>query len=291
MTSVHYKGWLTIFTGVMQNLGQGWKKYCRVLTIAGSDSGGGAGIQADLKTIAANGCYGMSVITALTAQNTVGVTAIHPVPLDFVQQQMEAVLSDIGTDAVKIGMLYSAELIERIAEQLCRFKVQNIVLDPVMVATSGDSLLQDAAVMALKKYLIPLADIITPNLPEAGVLSGRDIQSEADLEQAAAGIATFGCRNILIKGGHFRDRNSDDLFYRADEERTVLLRGKRVETENTHGTGCTLSSAIASYMARGESIEEAVSLAKKYISGALVAGADYRLGHGHGPVHHFYKFL
>jgi len=267
------------------------KKYYRVLTIAGSDSGGGAGIQADLKTIAANGCYGMSVITALTAQNTVTVTAVHPVSLDCVQQQLEAVLSDIGTDAVKIGMLYSAELIERIAEQLRRFKVNNIVLDPVMVATSGDVLLRDDAVAALKKYLIPLAAIITPNIPEAEVLLGRKLSAMGELEQAAVRIAALGCRNVLIKGGHFQDRNSDDLLYLAAEKRSAVLRGRRVDTKNTHGTGCTLSSAIASFLARGRTIEEAVHLAKEYLSGAIKAGADYRLGHGHGPVHHFYKFF
>ena len=267
------------------------KKYCRVLTIAGSDSGGGAGIQADLKTISANGCYGMSVITALTAQNTVGVPAIHPVPIDFVQQQMEAVLTDIGTDAVKIGMLFSPELIERVADQLRRFNVRNIVLDPVMVATSGDTLLQDAAIDALKKYLLPLADIITPNLPEAGVLLSREIKTLAALEQAAAELADLGCRNILVKGGHLQDEESDDLLYLGDEERSVVLSGRRVETRNTHGTGCTLSSAIASFMARGKGIEEAVRLGKEYITGAIIAGAEYRIGHGHGPVHHFYKFF
>ncbi|RUM44412.1 MAG: bifunctional hydroxymethylpyrimidine kinase/phosphomethylpyrimidine kinase [Desulfocapsa sp.] len=267
----------------------GKKKYCRVLSIAGSDSSAGAGIQADLKTFGANGCYGMTVITALTAQNTREIMAIHPVPLDFVQQQMEAVLSDIGTDAVKIGMLYSAELIERIAQQLRRFNLKNIVLDPVMRATSGDSLLQDAAITALKKYLIPLADLITPNFPEAGGLLGRGIHADQNLEQVAAEIAALGCANVLIKGGHVRDQNSDDLLYLGDEERSVVFHGVRVDTDNTHGTGCTLSAAIAAYMARGKSIEAAVGLAKKYISGAIVAGADYRLGHGHGPVHHLYN--
>ncbi|MBW1750939.1 MAG: bifunctional hydroxymethylpyrimidine kinase/phosphomethylpyrimidine kinase, partial [Deltaproteobacteria bacterium] len=264
------------------------KQYCRVLTIAGSDSGGGAGIQADLKTISANGCYGMTVITALTAQNTVGVTAIHPVPVHFVEQQMEAVLTDIGTDAVKIGMLFSPELIKCVADQLCSFKIQNIVLDPVMVATSGDKLLLDDAIEALKEYLLPLADIITPNLPEAGVLLGREIKSLAELEQAAEELAGLGCSNILIKGGHLQNEESDDLLYLGDEKRSVLLPGMRVATHNTHGTGCTLSSAIASYMARGKEMEEAVLLAKEYITGAIIAGADYQIGHGHGPVHHFY---
>lgn len=261
------------------------------MTIAGSDSGGGAGIQADLKTISANGCYGMSVITALTAQNTVGVTAIHPVPIDFVRQQMEAVLTDIGTDAVKIGMLFSPELIKCVAAQLRRFKVKNIVLDPVMVATSGDKLLQDNAIEALKEYLIPQADIITPNLPETELLLGREVKSQNLLEQSAVELASLGCSNILIKGGHLEGNESDDLLYLGDEKRSVVMTGKRVETSNTHGTGCTLSSAVASFLAKGKGIEEAVYLGKEYTTGAIIDGADYRIGHGHGPVHHFYRFF
>jgi hydroxymethylpyrimidine/phosphomethylpyrimidine kinase len=268
-----------------------FKKYCRVLTIAGSDSGGGAGIQADLKTIAANGCYGMSVITALTAQNTVGVSGVHPVPVDFVRQQLEAVLTDIGADAVKIGMLFSSELIHCVADQLSTFKVKNIVLDPVMVATSGARLLEDDAVAALKKYLLPKVDIITPNLPEVEVLLGRHVGSLAAINQAAMELAGLGCRNILIKGGHLTGETSDDLLYQGRKEQTVVLSGSRVATENTHGTGCTLSSAMASFLARGKTIEEAARLSKEYISAAIIAGAGYQLGHGHGPVHHFYKFF
>ncbi len=267
------------------------KKYCRVLTIAGSDSGGGAGIQADLKTISANGCYAMSVITALTAQNTVGVNAIHPVPVDFVRQQMEAVLTDIGVDAVKIGMLFSPELIRCVADQLDRFDVEKIVLDPVMVATSGDKLLQDEAIQALKEYLIPRADIITPNLPEAEVLLGRTIQTSAEVARAAPELAELGCANILIKGGHFEDIASDDLLYLGAEQRSVVLQAQRIKTRNTHGTGCTLSSAIASFMARGEGVAEAVLLAKAYITGAVKGGAAYQIGQGHGPVHHFFKWF
>ena len=267
------------------------KKYHRVLTIAGSDSGGGAGIQADLKTFSANGCYGMSVITALTAQNTVGVAAIHPVPVDFVRQQIEAVLSDIGTDAVKIGMLFSPELIRCVAQELKRYKIDNIVLDPVMVATSGDKLLQDDAVAALKEYLLPMATIITPNLPEAGVLLGRNIEKPEEVAEAAAQLTSLGCANILIKGGHFEDGNSDDLLCLGAEQRSVVLPGERITTQNTHGTGCTLSSAIASFMAKGSNVEEAVLLGKQYITGAIAAGADYAIGKGHGPVHHFYRFF
>lgn len=266
------------------------KKYHRVLTIAGSDSGGGAGIQADLKTIAANGCYGMSVITALTAQNTVGVSGIHAVPVAFVQQQLEAVLSDIGTDAVKIGMLFSPDLIHTIAEVLDTFQVGNIVLDPVMVATSGDKLLQDDAIEALKTALIPKADIITPNLPEASVLLGREINSLGMLNQAARDLCQLGCKNVLIKGGHLEGQESDDCLYLSETDEMIFLPAKRIATNNTHGTGCTLSSAIAANIARGYGVVEAVQKAKEYIHGAIAAGADYLIGSGHGPVNHFYKF-
>ena len=267
------------------------KHYHRVLTIAGSDSGGGAGIQADLKTISANRCYGMSVITALTAQNTLGVTAIHAVPVDFVAAQMDAVLSDIGADAVKIGMLFSPELIRTVADGLRRHGAKNIVLDPVMVAQSGDKLLQDEAVAAIKEHLIPLADLITPNLPEASVLLDREITSEADLSAAATDLAAMGAGNVLIKGGHLESENSDDCLYLGDEQRLVTLEGERVVTRNNHGTGCTLSSAIAAYLARGEDMETAVRLGKDYITGAIQAGAAYEIGRGNGPVHHFFRFF
>ena len=270
---------------------QAKKHYHRVLTIAGSDSGGGAGIQADLKTISANRCYGMSVITALTAQNTLGVTAIHAVPVDFVAAQMDAVLSDIGADAVKIGMLFSPELIRTVADGLRRHGAKNIVLDPVMVAQSGDKLLQDEAVAAIKEHLIPLADLITPNLPEASVLLDREITSEADLSAAATDLAAMGAGNVLIKGGHLESENSDDCLYLGDEGRLVTLAGERVVTRNNHGTGCTLSSAIAAYQARGEDMETAVRLGKDYITGAIQAGAAYEIGRGNGPVHHFFRFF
>ena len=265
------------------------KHYHRVLTIAGSDSGGGAGIQADLKTIAANHCYGMSVITALTAQNTLGVSAIHAVPVDFVAAQMDAVLSDIGADAVKIGMLFSPELIRTVADGLRRYGAKNIVLDPVMVAQSGDKLLQDEAVAALKQHLIPLADLITPNLPEASVLLDREILSEDDVAAAAVDLAALGAGNVLIKGGHLESENSDDCLYLGAEGRLVTLAGERVVTRNNHGTGCTLSSAIAAFLARGEDMETAVRLGKDYIAGAIQAGAAYEIGRGNGPVHHFFR--
>jgi len=266
------------------------KTYPRVLTIAGSDSGGGAGIQADLKSISANGCYAMSVITALTAQNTVGVTSIHPVPVSFVSEQIDAVLSDIGADAVKIGMLFSPELITAVAEGLKKFNMTRVVVDPVMVATSGDKLLQDDAIEALKKELLPLADIITPNLPEASVLLEREITGLDMLGPAARDLCKLGCKSVLIKGGHLEGQPSDDLLYLQREQKMLSLPGKRLETNNTHGTGCTLSSAIAAYLARGCGLTEAVKNAKEYISGAIAAGAAYSIGKGHGPVHHFYRF-
>ena len=269
---------------------QNKRTYYRVLTIAGSDSGGGAGIQADLKTFAANGCYGMSVITALTAQNTQGVTAIHALPPSFAVEQMTAVFTDIGADAVKIGMLYSAELIEAVAEGLNQFRARNIVLDPVMVAQSGDKLLQDSAIQAVKDHLMPVADVVTPNLPEAEVLLGRKIESFEDVKRAARELASNGGRSILIKGGHMAESNSTDLLYLTEEDRFVILEAERIDSRNNHGTGCTLSSAIAANMARGSDIEEAVTKAKTFISNAIRAGAAYKIGHGHGPVHHFFEF-
>jgi hydroxymethylpyrimidine/phosphomethylpyrimidine kinase len=266
------------------------KHYRKVLTIAGSDSGGGAGIQADLKTFSAIGCYGMSVITALTAQNTRGVNGIHAVPPAFAVQQIEAVFSDMGTDAVKIGMLYSAELIEAISEALKKHNARNIVLDPVMVAQSGDKLLQDDAIEAIKTHLMPLADVVTPNLPEASVLCGRQLKQWSDIENAAATLAQHGSRSILIKGGHGDENQSTDLLFLASENRFVRLAADRIKTNNNHGTGCTLSSAIAGYMAGGNDIEAAVKKAKTFMNQAIAAGANYKLGHGHGPVHHFFQW-
>jgi hydroxymethylpyrimidine/phosphomethylpyrimidine kinase len=266
------------------------KQYCKVLTIAGSDSGGGAGIQADLKTFAAIGCYGMSVITALTAQNTRGVIGIHAVPPDFAVQQIEAVFTDIGADAVKIGMLYSAELIAAVAEALKKHGARKIVLDPVMVAQSGDKLLQGDAVDAIKAHLMPLADVVTPNLPEASVLTGHPLQNWKDTERAAEILAKHGSRSILIKGGHGAENKSSDLLFLAGENRFIRLEAERIATRNNHGTGCTLSSAIAGYLAKGNDIEVAVQKAKAFISRAIAAGAQYQIGHGHGPVHHFFQW-
>jgi hydroxymethylpyrimidine/phosphomethylpyrimidine kinase len=264
------------------------KTYKRALTIAGSDSGGGAGIQADLKTFSALGCFGTAVITALTAQNTVAVTGIHPVPPDFITQQIDAVLTDIGTDAVKIGMLHSPAVIAAVADALRRHGAANIVLDPVMVAKSGDKLLRDDAVQALRSFLIPLADVITPNLPEAGVLLGREITNENQMADACQELVTLGCRAVLLKGGHLVSSGSPDLLYVTGDPEPVRLDADRIDTPNSHGTGCTLSSAIAAGLAQGLGVVEAVHRAKDYLLQALKAGAGYTLGKGHGPVHHFY---
>jgi hydroxymethylpyrimidine/phosphomethylpyrimidine kinase len=266
------------------------KKYRRVLTIAGSDSGGGAGIQADLKTFAANGCYGFSVLTALTAQNTQGVTAIHAVPANFVEAQMDAVLTDIGADAIKIGMLFSAELIEVVARRLKKHGTSNVVLDPVMVAQSGDKLLQDNAIAAIKEHLIPLADIITPNVPEAEVFLGRKIDDTSCMAEAARDLARFGCQSVLVKGGHLAENCSTDFLYMTPKNRLIEYTAEQVDTINNHGTGCTLSSAIAAQLAHGYDIQTAVGKAKDYITAAIKTGAHYVLGKGNGPVHHFYKF-
>jgi hydroxymethylpyrimidine/phosphomethylpyrimidine kinase len=264
------------------------KKYYRVLTIATSDSGGGAGIQADLKTFSANGCYGMSVLAALTAQNTAQVTGIFPVPPEFVARQIDAVMTDIGTDAVKIGMLYSQDLIAVVAERLAYYQVKNIVVDPVMVSKSGARLLQADAVEALKTLLFPLAALVTPNLPEASDLLGRPVEKAEDMETACRDLAGFGPRAVLLKGGHLEGKQSPDLLYHGGG--FSYFTSERIETRNTHGTGCTLSSAIAAGLAKGMDIASAVGAAKKYIGAAIEAGALYAIGKGHGPVHHYHAF-
>ncbi|ALG68856.1 bifunctional hydroxymethylpyrimidine kinase/phosphomethylpyrimidine kinase [Beggiatoa leptomitoformis] len=266
------------------------KYYKRLLTIAGSDSGGGAGVQADLKTFSALGCYGMSVLTALTAQNTREVTAIHTVPVHFIRQQMVAILSDIGVDSIKIGMLHSAEVIETIASTLKEFEIQHIVLDPVMVAKSGDLLMQKDAIEALKTLLIPLATVITPNLPEAEALLNEPVASVPQMLTAAKNLSHLGSQTVLLKGGHLQNQHSIDILYESQLDTFTELSHARIQTHNSHGTGCTLSSAIAAYLAKGCSVKEAVSAAKTYLTFALQAGAAYKMGQGHGPVHHFHQF-
>ena len=253
------------------------------LTIAGSDSSGGAGIQADIKTMTANGVYAMSAITALTAQNTTGVTGIFETTPDFLAKQLDAVFTDIFPDAVKIGMVSSAELIEVIAEKLRFYGAKNIVVDPVMVATSGSKLLRDDAVKALTEQLLPIADLLTPNIPEAEILSGRSISDAAGMEAAARYISeTYHC-SVLCKGGH-QVHDADDLLWRNGSGK--WFRGRRIQNPNTHGTGCTLSSAIASNLAKGYDLDTSVERAKAYISGALSAMLD--LGHGSGPMDHMF---
>ena len=266
------------------------KHYKRALTIAGSDPCGGAGIQADLKTFSACGCYGMSAIVAVVDENTVGVTGVHPVPVEFVTGQIRSVLSDIGADAVKIGMLHSSELIRAVKSTLEEFDMRNVVLDPVMVATSGDKLLQDEAVETLQRELIPYVRVITPNIPEAEILLGRKIESQEQLPELARELSLDGRVSVLLKAGHLTDEELIDVFYDAESDRTVELRSQRLATANTHGTGCTLSSAVAAFLAHGYELTEAVRRAKAYIDAAIRAGADYAIGHGHGPVHHFHGF-
>ena len=251
------------------------------LTIAGSDSSGGAGIQADIKTMTANGVFAMSAVTALTAQNTTGVTGIMEVSPEFLKEQIDCIFTDIRPDAVKIGMVSSAELIRAIAEKLKEYQAENIVVDPVMVATSGAKLISDDAIGTLKEALLPMADILTPNIPEAEVLSGMDVKTEEDMVKAAEKISrTYRCA-VLLKGGH-QLNDANDLLCRGEEHRWFY--GKRIDNPNTHGTGCTLSSAIASNLAKGFDMETAVERAKAYISGAL--GAMLDLGKGSGPMNH-----
>ncbi len=252
------------------------------LTIAGSDSSGGAGIQADIKTMTANGVYAMSAITALTAQNTTGVTSIMEATPQFLAEELDCIFTDIYPDAIKTGMVSSSELIEVIADKLTGYQAKNIVVDPVMVATSGARLISEDAISTLKSKLLPLAKVITPNIPEAEVLSEMQIKSEADMEKAAEIICDrLGC-SVLLKGGH-QLNDANDLLWQKDEQATWFM-GKRIDNPNTHGTGCTLSSAIASNLAKGYDLKTSVKYAKNYISGALAAGLN--LGKGSGPMNH-----
>jgi hydroxymethylpyrimidine/phosphomethylpyrimidine kinase len=260
-------------------------QYPRVLSIAGSDSGGGAGIQADLKTIAALGCYGMTAITALTAQNTLGVRSIHAVPLQMLADQIDAVVEDIGVDAVKIGMLHSADTVRAVAQALERHALQCIVLDPVMIATSGAVLIDHEAIAVLVRELFPKADVITPNLDEASLLVGRTLASEADIEAAAQQLLEMGARAVLVKGGHLPGDTVSDLLLTCDGKAHWML-APRIPSPNTHGTGCTLSSAIAAHLALGSTLTQAVEQARQYVRGALEAGAQVRTGGGSGPLNH-----
>lgn len=332
------------------------KHYTRVLTIAGSDSGGGAGVQADIKTISALGCYAASVITAVTVQNTMGVSDVHPIPADIVEGQIRAVLDDIGADAVKIGMLQSREITRRIAAVLGEYPIRNIVLDPVMVSTSGHRLIEPEAVEALVSCLMPLARVITPNIPEAEILlGGKRLSDQASLSEAAVELSRLTGASVLLKAGHLAPDPSGadsevkemtgasvllkaghlapdpsgaesgagcraeseclsgaesgaksaaesraksgaepgamvltDYFYDAERGELIELPSQAVQTVNTHGTGCTMSSALAAHLAKGCSLQDAARGAKAYIAGAIADGAAYEIGHGHGPVNHFF---
>jgi hydroxymethylpyrimidine/phosphomethylpyrimidine kinase len=255
------------------------------LTIAGSDSGGGAGIQADLKTFAAHHVYGTSAVTAVTAQNTLGVTAWQALPADLVTAQIEAVIGDIGADAVKIGMLANAAIVEAVAAAIHDIDPPHVVLDPVMVAKGGDRLLEDDAVSTLRAELLPRVHLVTPNIPEAEVLAGVRIQSLDDMRVAGRRILTLGPRVVLVKGGHLDGPESIDVVCTADAE--FELRGPRIDTKNTHGTGCTLSSAIAANLALGLDDREALTRAREYLEGALHYAPD--IGRGHGPLGHFWR--
>ncbi len=254
------------------------------MTIAGSDSGGGAGIQADLKTFASLGVYGTSVLTAVTAQNTVGVTAVHEIPSEVIASQIEAVITDIGADAVKTGMLASSSTIECVTSQLQRHPVPWLVVDPVMVAKSGDPLLEENATETLRASLVPLASVITPNIPEAETLTGMKIISDSDVRTAAEKLVYMGAKAVVVKGGH-REGPATDLYY--DGSRFQEFSSDRIDTTNTHGTGCTFASAIAAGLARGMSMLEAISLAKGYVTEAI--RRSFSVGQGHGPLNHFYK--
>ena len=260
--------------------------YCAILTIAGSDSGGCAGIQADIKSISANGGYAASVITATTAQNTQGVTDIHPIPVPHIIMQMQAVLDDISFSAIKIGMLHSSEVIKAVQNTLETYKITNIILDPVMIATSGDKLLNDDAVQSLKEFL-PKATLITPNIPEAELLIGHTINLE-NLEASAKELAELYHTSVLLKGGHLELSDTmTDILYNYKNKKLTVINNKAIQTNNTHGTGCSLSSSVATYIGLGFSLEDACIKGCEYLNMAIAKGKDKVLGKGHGPVNHF----
>lgn len=261
------------------------KRYPHVLSIAGSDSGGGAGIQADLKTFSALGCFGMTAITALTAQNTCGVRAIHGVPPEMLRDQIDAVLEDIGVDAVKIGMLHAPDIVRTVAQAIDRHQMPHVVFDPVMVATSGAKLIDDPAIAVLVAEMFPRAELITPNLDEASLLVGRPLTSVQDMAQAAQVLLERGARAVLLKGGHLPGDEVIDLLLMKDAD-PIWMHGSRIDSANTHGTGCTLSSAIAAYLALGLTLPDAVQQARGFVRQALQAGASVKTGQGSGPLNH-----
>ena len=276
-------------TRIIQNSEFKIQNYPRVLTIAGSDSGGGAGIQADIKSISANGCFAASAITAITAQNTLGVNAVEGLSIEIIEGQIDAVLSDIGADSIKIGMLHSAEVVLCVARMLRKYNIKDVVLDPVMVSTSGHRLIEESAIEVLKAELMPMARVITPNIPEAEILLGEAISKQGDLPVAARRLAEQYGVSVLLKAGHLVNDELIDIFYNHETEEVVELSARRIDTRNTHGTGCTLSSALAAQLAKGLSLTEAARAAKHYINQAIIRGARQEIGHGHGPVAHFYE--
>lgn len=260
-------------------------RYARVLSIAGSDSGGGAGIQADLKTFAALGCYGMTAITALTAQNTVGVQGIHPVPAAFLKAQLQSVIEDIGVDAVKIGMLHAPEIVEVVAWAIDHYQLKNVVLDPVMVATSGDRLIASDTVQVLVRELFPRAALITPNLDEAALLLQQPITDAQELDAAAQALLAMGAQAVLLKGGHLPGDALVDVLLQPGQP-LLRMGSARIPSRNVHGTGCSLSSAIAAHLALGQGLADAVQAARQFIRAAISEGAAVKTGQGHGPLNH-----
>lgn len=266
------------------------KKYYKTLTIAGFDGSGGAGIQADLKTFSALGCYGLSVLTALPVQNSKGVQSIYRIPDICLTQQLNAVLEDMEVDAIKIGMLHRPEIIKIVAKALIRYPKIKVVLDPVMLSKNGTLLLSPESIETMKEELFPLADLITPNLPEASMVLHRKIYTKAHMEQAGLDLIQMGIRAVIIKGGHLSHQSCDDCLCISDLFHQVYwFSSPRIETKNTHGTGCTFSSAVAAYLAKGFPLINAVDNAKKYLFHCIKEGAEYNFGQGYGPVHHFFS--
>lgn len=264
------------------------KKYHTVLTIAGSDCSGGAGIQADIKTISALGCYAASAITAVTVQNTCGVSAIHPIPAEYVKSQIEAVMTDIKPEAVKIGMINDVEIVRAIASSIKTYRPKFVVFDPVMVSTSGCKLIEDKAIEAIKNELIPLSTIITPNLKEAIVLTGDNISHAGSMIKAGRKILNYGCHSVLVKGGHLDGDDMCDVLCINGDSNPYTFTVRKIDSHNTHGTGCTLSSAIATNLALGYTLQEAVNRAKEYVYKGILTGKDIHIGNGHGPLNHFH---
>lgn len=265
------------------------KRYPVILAIAGSDSSGGAGIQADIKAISALGAYASTAITAITVQNTTGVKAIHPVPAEYVKGQIEVVMEDILPDAIKIGMINDIEIVRVIAESILKYNPKHVVFDPVMVSTSGSKLINDDAIEVLVKELIPLTHLITPNLNEVEVLTGKRCNNIEEMKEAAKELLSFGSQAVLVKGGHLPGEEMYDVLQTNSQKEPVIFVDKHIESSNVHGTGCTLSSSISTFLAFGENIADAVNKAKKYTTGAIESGKDVFIGHGNGPLNHFYN--